>query len=73
MPRQELIKKALNQATPAQLIRVRAILHQHQGEYGYDSLSECIEQALKDFDRGVYDTRQIERLLDDKALGNALK
>ena len=68
-----LIKRALSSATPAQLIRVRAILSRHSGEYGYDVLQGRIEDALKAFDAKRYGHPDIAYLLPDEDLGEALR
>ena len=73
MASSQLIKMALEKATPAQLIRTRAILGRHRGEYGYDVWQDKINVALKAFDTAEYDHPEIAFLLPDKDLGEALR
>ena len=69
----DLIMTALSKATPAQLIRVRAVLCKHLGEYGYDVWQRRIRIALNAFDAGQYDNPEIAFLLPDEDLGEALR
>jgi len=73
MANQALVKKALEQATPVQLIRVRALVGKNYGAYGYDSWAWRYKQALEAFDNGKYGDEQIAFLLKDAGLAEALR
>lgn len=73
MATSELIKRALDQATPAQLIKVRALIGENYGSYGYDSWAGRYKEALDAFDNAEYDNKQIAFLLEDEKLAEALQ
>ncbi len=76
MKRSELVKKALSKATPAQLIRVRALLGETGATHHYagrDRTWEIRQRAVKAFDAGNYDDPDVLDCLYDKSLGDALR
>jgi len=69
----QLVKRALEKATAAQLIRVRAVIGiQYRGP-GNDSVGPAITKALAAFDRGDYGSPMLAKMLPDKELGEALR
>ena len=73
MKRAELVKKALKNATPAQLIRVRAILSSIGEGCCGPAVQAIKDRTLKAFDAEQYDHEDILWALSDKELGEALR
>ena len=76
MATKRMIKKVLEQATSAQLIRVRAIISKNADENAMADLNpfawKC-NKALKAFDKARYGDPYIAEVLNDGALGEALR
>jgi hypothetical protein len=69
----KLVKRALEMASAAQLIRVRAVIGiQYRGP-GNDSAGPAITEALAEFDKGNYGFPGLAKMLPDEELGEALR
>ena len=87
MEKKELIRQALEQATPAQLLRARAIIstkqhkeyivcrEQYERDPDQSPTKELsrLNDLIKAFDRGEYNHPDMAELLSDKDLGEALR
>ena len=87
MERKELLRQALEQATPAQLLRIRAIIsakqhkeyivcrEQYERDPDQSPTKELrrLNDLIKAFDRGEYNHPDMAELLSDKELGEALR
>lgn len=66
--KRELIKKALGNATPVQLLAVRQYLKRFNCVYGYDSINDQKSAAEQAFDNGAYDDPNIAFLVEEGEL-----
>ncbi|MEK7552506.1 MAG: hypothetical protein AAB505_00125 [Patescibacteria group bacterium] len=76
MAKPALVKQALEVASPAQLIRVRAILVKYRKEVeegGFEGNQLVVNRAIEAFDAREFDSPEVANLLPDEALGEALR
>lgn len=73
MANPELTRKALEKATPAQLLRVRGLLTCRPQTRGFIIMDNYNREALDAFDKGRYDDPKIANVLYDHELAEALR
>jgi hypothetical protein len=73
MAQPKLVRTALKNATPAQLIRVRALLQCRPQTRGFIIMDDRNKKALQTFDAGRFGDPLIADVLEDYELAEALR